>query len=113
MNPVVGRDAARRERGAGRDRNRPALPVQPRPEARPGWSPFEDREGLDAGEIGPAEAPASPRPEARQAPRDPAAGPSLARQLSSRAALRQAILLTEILGPPVALRPPGKSVSRR
>ena len=113
MNPLVGHDAARRERGAGRGRDQPAMPVRPRPEARPGRPPFADREGLDTGEIAPAEASASPRPAARQAPRDPAAGTSLAHQLSSRAALRQAILLTEILGPPVALRPPGESVSRR
>ena len=35
--------------------------------------------------------------------------PATIRLLSSRAALREAILLTEILGPPKALRPPASA----
>jgi hypothetical protein len=70
--------------------------------------PFVDREGKDAERarveaVVVVETDAAPRP-APQASR-PAARP-LSRLLQSPAALRQAFILSEIIGPPKALRPP-------
>jgi hypothetical protein len=52
-----------------------------------------------------AERPAPPAPSPPPAPLDEAPPPRLAALLASRSALRQAILMQEVLGPPKGLRP--------
>ncbi len=47
-------------------------------------------------------------PVGRSRPRRPDAGPGLRRALSSRRALREAILLHEVLGTPKGMEPPAR-----
>ncbi len=69
---------------------------------------FEDREGEDAERVrieaavvaAPGAAPRPARPVRRSAT------PPLSRLLQTPAALRQAFILSEVIGPPKALRPP-------
>ena len=88
----------------GRDRGGPAARVLPHQQVvyrGAQAAPFEDREGEDAERAWSA---AAVTAETSPPPRP--AAPSLARLLHSPAALRQAFILSEIIGPPKGLRPP-------
>ncbi|MDP9374018.1 MAG: hypothetical protein M3Q65_16490 [Chloroflexota bacterium] len=108
MDSLLDCAATPRERGAWQDRG------QPPPDVRPVSPPVEGREGLDAERTGPADGPAPPQPAVPPLRREPrGSGLNVRRELSSRAALRRALLLAEVLGPPAAMRPPGAPFEQR
>lgn len=83
-----------------------AFRIEPsRPEPAAGDRPLRPERSTEGAPRGPRRSPVPPPPN-----RDPGDARRIRADLASRAGLRRALILQEILGPPKALRPPNQGL---